>query len=110
MKKQLTGAFLVALLTGMASAQSTTNGTVVCQSGTQQTVCLGNSTTTGGTTNNTNTAEQQREAYEAGQNMGRGIANMRANHWIKKFCKKHPGQSWWYKNPAAGIDASGVCP
>jgi hypothetical protein len=108
--KQIAWAFLLALLTGMTSAQSTTSGTVVCQSGTQQTVCLGNSTTTGANTNNTNTAKQQREAYEAGQNLGRGIAGMRASHSIKKFCKKHPGQSWWYKNPAAGIDASGVCP
>ncbi len=104
---------LLALLTGMATAQnttSTTNGTVVCQSGTQQTVCVGNSTTTTANTSNTNATEQQREAYEAGQNLGRGIAAMRASHWVKKFCKKHPGQDWWYKNPAAGIDASGVCP
>lgn len=50
------------------------------------------------------------QAYDAGQNLGRGIASMRANHSIKKFCKKHPRQTWWYKNPAAGIDASGVCP
>jgi hypothetical protein len=49
------------------------------------------------------------QAYQAGQDLGRGIAGMRANHWVKKFCKKHPGQSWWYRNPAAGIDASGVC-
>jgi hypothetical protein len=50
------------------------------------------------------------QAYEAGQNLGRGIAGMRANHWVKKFCKKHPGENWWYRNPAAGIEASGVCP
>jgi hypothetical protein len=50
------------------------------------------------------------QAYEAGQDLGRGIASIRARHWVKKFCKKYPGQSWWYKNPAAGIDASGVCP
>jgi len=50
------------------------------------------------------------QAYEAGQNLGRGIASVRARHWVKKYCKTHSGQSWWYKNSAAGIDASGVCP
>jgi hypothetical protein len=49
------------------------------------------------------------QAYEAGQNLGQGIASMRAGHWVKRYCRAHPGQSWWYKNPAAGIDASGVC-
>ena len=86
MRKQVTLAFLLALFTGMASAQSTTTGTVVCQSGTQQTVCLGNSTTTDANTNNTNTAEQQREAYETGQALGRGIASMRATAgFINRF-------------------------
>ena len=50
------------------------------------------------------------QAYEAGQNLGRGIAGMRTNHWVQKLCKKHPGQSWWYRNPTAGINASGVGP
>jgi hypothetical protein len=49
------------------------------------------------------------QAYEAGQNLGRGIAAMRAGHWVKKYCKTHPGQTWWYKNPTAGIDATGSC-
>ena len=40
------------------------------------------------------------EAYQSGQNLGHGIAGIRAGHWVKKFCKKHPGQAWWYKNPA----------
>lgn len=50
-----------------------------------------------------------REASEAGANLGRGIAAIRARHWVNKFCKKHPGEGWSYRNPAAGIDANGVC-
>jgi hypothetical protein len=59
-------------------------------------------------------AEQRGQQAEADQriydSLGRGIASMKARHWVKKYCQKHPGGSWWYKNPRVGIDAHGVCP
>lgn len=55
----------------------------------------------------TRQAEADQRLYDS---LGRGIASMRARHWVKKYCQKHPGSNWWYKNPRAGIDAHGVCP
>jgi hypothetical protein len=52
-------------------------------------------------------AEADQRIYDS---LGRGIASLKARHWVKKYCQKHPGGSWWYKNPRAGIDAHGVCP
>ena len=52
-------------------------------------------------------AEADQRIYDS---LGSGIASMRARHWVKKYCQKHPGGSWWYKNPRVGIDAHGVCP
>ena len=52
-------------------------------------------------------AEADQRIYDS---LGSGISSMRARHWVKKYCQKHPGGSWWYKNPRAGIDAHGVGP
>lgn len=92
-----------------ALGQTTVQGIETCRSvGSNAEYCQGNYTVTAPP--QTDTAAQFQQGYETGQNLGSGIARMRANHWVKKFCKKHPGQSWRYTNPAAGIDASGVCP
>jgi hypothetical protein len=55
-------------------------------------------------------AVSMKQGYELGESLGRGIAGLRAQHWVSKFCKKHPGQDWSYRNLVADIDASGVCP
>jgi hypothetical protein len=106
--------FLLSVLlmsVGAAAQTSTTN----CQ-GTTVEVPVGQGTYGTGQVNCTTVttpapapAVGTQQAYEAGQNLGRGIASLRAGHWVKKYCKTHPGESWWYRNPAAGIDASGVC-
>jgi len=104
--------FLILLLSAVASAQTQTTH---CQ-GSSIEVPAGQGTYTTGTANCTTVTTPAppppvttQQAYEAGANLGRGIAAIRARHSVNKFCKKHPGESWWYKNPAAGIDASGVC-
>jgi hypothetical protein len=58
-------------------------------------------------------AEQQREQYETGQAIGRGIgmAIFRAHFpgWRRKYCSKHPSQPFVYAN-AAGDSITGTCP
>jgi hypothetical protein len=105
--------FLLLLLCATAIGQTTNTQ---CQGSTIQ-VPAGQGTYTSGQANCVSTSNpppapgvSMQQATEAGQNLGRGIASIRARHSVKKFCKKHPGQSWQYKNPTAGIDAAGVCP
>jgi hypothetical protein len=58
-------------------------------------------------------AEQQREQYETGAAIGRGIGSaiFRAHFpgWRRKYCSTHPGQPFVYSN-AAGDSISGTCP
>jgi hypothetical protein len=47
-------------------------------------------------------AERNREMYESGQKMGQSagnlIQNIRARHFVKKFCEKNgAGATWWYQ-------------
>jgi len=55
------------------------------------------------------TAQSYQQGYQVGQAIGNAIANRRANHWIKKYCKSHPGEAWWYSSPATGY-SDGTCP
>jgi len=50
-----------------------------------------------------------RVGRDMGQPLGQAIAYHRANRWVKKFCKKHPGASWWYSSAATGR-LEGTCP
>ena len=91
----------------------------LAQNSTTNTTCQLN----GNTANCTSTTQQVPQAttpsqsleqgYRVGQEMGRpigqAIAYHRANRWVKKFCKKHPGASWWYSSPATGR-LEGACP
>ena len=58
-------------------------------------------------------AEQQREQYETGREIGNaiGMAVFRAHFpsWRRKYCSKHPGQPFVYAN-AAGDSITGTCP
>src|SRR2546425_13264794 len=58
-------------------------------------------------------AEQQREQYETGQQVGNaiGMAIFRAHFagWRRKYCSKHPGQPFRYAN-GRGDSISGTCP
>jgi hypothetical protein len=104
--------FLVLLLSIAATAQTQTTrcqGTTIEVPAGQGTYTTGQANCTTVTTPPPVSSVTTQQAYEAGQDLGRGIASIRARHWVNKFCKKHPGQSWWYRNPAAGIDARGVC-
>jgi hypothetical protein len=111
-RKQMRSACLILLLSIAAAGQTQTTN---CQ-GTTIEVPAGQGTYTTGQANCTTTttpapapAVSTQQAYEAGQNLGRGIASIRARRWVNNFCKKHAGQNWLYRNPAAGIDANGVC-
>jgi hypothetical protein len=58
-------------------------------------------------------AEQQREMYETGQQIGQGLGNvtqgLRARHFVKKFCKQHgAGATWWYQFQGQPV-VTGTC-
>jgi hypothetical protein len=54
------------------------------------------------------TVQIYQQGYQVGQAIGNAVANRRANHWIKKYCKTHPGQAWWYTSSATGY-LDGTC-
>jgi hypothetical protein len=87
---------------GSASAQVTT----VCSLSGNTAYCTSND-------QGARIAEQQREQYETGQAIGRGIGSaiFRAHFpgWRRKYCSTHPGQPFVYSN-AAGDSISGTCP
>lgn len=101
--RRATLAWVAILLgTGTASAQVTT----VCSLSGNTAYCTSND-------QSAQVAEQQREQYEAGEAIGRGIGSaiFRAHFpgWRRKYCSKHPGQPFVYSN-AAGDSISGTCP
>ena len=55
------------------------------------------------------TVQIYQQGYQVGQAIGNAVANRRANHWIKKYCKIHPGEAWWYNSSATGY-LDGTCP
>jgi hypothetical protein len=55
------------------------------------------------------TVQIYQQGYQVGQAIGNAVANRRANHWIKKYCKIHPGEAWWYTSSATGY-LDGTCP
>jgi hypothetical protein len=55
------------------------------------------------------TVQIYQQGYQVGQAIGNAVANRRANHWIKKYCKIHPGEAWWYTSSATGY-LDGACP
>jgi hypothetical protein len=55
------------------------------------------------------TVQLYQQGYQVGQAIGNAVANRRANHWIKKYCKIHPGEAWWYTSSATGY-LDGTCP
>jgi hypothetical protein len=55
------------------------------------------------------TVQLYQQGYQVGQTIGSAVAHRRANHWIKKYCKIHPGEAWWYNSPATGY-MDGTCP
>jgi hypothetical protein len=55
------------------------------------------------------TVQIYQQGYQVGQAIGNAVANRRANHWIKKYCKIHPGEAWWYTSTATEY-LDGTCP
>jgi len=59
---------------------------------------------------NAQSAQQMHDGMEAlGTALGTSVAYHKANKWVKKYCKKHPGSTWWYQSPATGR-LDGTCP
>jgi hypothetical protein len=54
-------------------------------------------------------AQSAQQMHQGMQALGTGIAYHKANNWVKKYCKKHPGSTWWYQSPATGR-LEGTCP
>jgi hypothetical protein len=86
---------------------------------TTNTNCSVNGNTANCTSTTTDTGAQQQRAYEAGQQIGNalgsGIALAMQSHskssWVKKFCARHPGESWrWTRNRDGALLDSGRCP
>jgi hypothetical protein len=101
-----TAALAMAFASSQAMAQETTN-----------TNCTLNGNTANCTSTKTDNAEQQRRAYEAGQQLGNalgvGIARaVRAGKqakWVKNFCARHPGGGWYW-HVGNTITDRGTCP
>jgi hypothetical protein len=97
--------FLLLSIGAMSQTQTThCQGTTIEVPAGQGTYGTGQANCTTTTAQAPAPAMSTQQAYEAGQNLGRGIANMRTRNRVKKFCKKHPGARWYE------IGASGVCP
>jgi hypothetical protein len=95
---------LVAVLLGAESAGAQV--TTICSLSGNTAYCTSND-------QGAQMAEQQREQYEMGQQIGHGVgmAIFRAHFpgWRRKYCSTHPGQPFVYSN-AAGDSISGTCP
>jgi hypothetical protein len=95
---------LVAVLLGAESASAQV--TTICSLSGNTAYCTSND-------QGAQMAEQQREQYEMGQQIGRGVgmAIFRAHFpgWRRKYCSTHLGQPFVYSN-AAGDSISGTCP
>jgi len=94
-------------------------GTQALAQQTTTTHCNINGNSADCTSNTTDYGEQQRRAYEAGQQVGNalgtGIARAMQQHafskGLKKYCAAHPGQQWNYYSRADGhVISSGYCP
>lgn len=60
-------------------------------------------------------AEQQRQAYETGQQIGAAFGQAMQAHafskGLRKYCDAHPGEDWKYRSTADGHTiSSGHCP
>jgi hypothetical protein len=86
---------LLALCVGMVAQSSTS---------TTQTDCTVNGSTANctSTTQTTQQPDMFRAGQAIGQPLGQAIAYRRAKHWVKKYCEKNPGKTWWYSSPATG--------
>jgi Cu/Zn superoxide dismutase len=113
MKNKFALAVLVLTLAAMSATAQTTTTNTNCSVFGNQVNCT--STSTDDSAARAAQAEQQRESYETGQAMGAAIGRSmqmhRFHHWQKKYCKQHPGASWWYQfdmsNPNTRV--TGTC-
>jgi hypothetical protein len=85
----------------------------VGQNSSTQTNCMVNSNTPSCTTvqqqtQRPDTVQLYEQGFQVGQVIDNAVAKRRANHWIKKYCKIHPGEAWWYSSSATGY-LDGTC-
>jgi len=97
----------VLLFAAIAVGQNSTSTT--------QTNCTLNGNMADCTSNTQTQAQPQQSSTQSAQQfhqgmqaLGTGIAYHKANSWVKKYCKKHPGSTWWYQSPATG-HLEGTC-
>lgn len=92
--------------------------TFACGQQTTNTNCSVNGNNANCTSTTTDSAAQQRQATEAGRQVGTGVGNVIAimvsnhtrNKWVKNYCASHPGGSWKWTNNADGhVMATGQC-
>jgi len=120
MKKAIVVSLIVFALTLTLSAQTSSTTNTTCTRSGDYINCNGTTTTTAPPDNSAQIARQQAQDqanYQAGQAvgaaMGSGIAAaIRVHQYhksIKKYCKHHQGEQWFYRNPQGQVLDSGQC-